>query len=737
VKPAVDRLLFMAASSFGSDEDRKAFLDFACKGDDSLRDLVGELLEVEGDALEFFELEPEVENPHMPGSAQDEGIGARIGPYRLIDRLGAGGCGVVYLAEQIEPVKRRVALKIIRLGIDTESVIARFVMEREALAQMDHPNIARVLDAGATASGRPYFAMELVDGEKITDYCDRMRLGVRQRLELFVKVCEAIQHAHQKGVIHRDIKPSNVLVSDRSNRPVPTVIDFGIAKATAGVTEGDATVTRSGQLLGTPAYMSPEQAEGGANIDTRSDIYSLGALLGELLTGRPAFAHESFKGQGVDKIRTMLRDQDTGLPSASLKKITLEEQAAIAGCRSADPQRLPAQIAGDLDWIVMKATEKDRRLRYETANALAMDVQRHLNEEPVLARPPSRRYRLVKLVRRNRIVFAAGGVALFCLLAGLGTSTWLFFRERDARQEQTRLRTVAENARPNAEAARANDARMNRAAKGADTLNQAAVMLKYGEIEEADRLVDPVMAEDVPASLEAANTLLATANWNLSRQRPEAAARRFFLLAHVYTYVDPVDSNVKSQEWLAIAPAVVEWGKPGQFERVRSLAVERFSHTTNPVVAEHLVKVSMFMPADILTLQAVAPMAGVLEMSLKEQNDVHLAAWARCALALLAYRQDKMEEAGKWAALSLENQSDPARDHWNRVILAMIDLRLGRKSDAVEKLKLIRADVERWEAEPFRPEGKERLGWSNWGSLRILLREAEGMLDAEKPDATR
>jgi hypothetical protein len=290
---------------------------------------------------------------------------------------------------------------------------------------------------------------------------------------------------------------------------------------------------------------------------------------------------------------------------------------------------------------------------------------------------------------------------------------------------------VAENARANAEAARANEARMNRAAKGADALNQAAVMLKYGEIEEADRLVDPVMAEDVPASLEAANTLLATANWNLSRQRPEVAAQRFFLLAHVYAYIDPADTNVKSQEWLAIAPAVVEWGKPRQFEQVRSLAVERFSQTTNPVVAEHFVKVSMLMPADASSLRAVAPMAGVLEESLEEQKDAHLAAWARCALSLLAYRQDRMEDAVKWAGASLENPKEPTRNHWNRVILAMIDLRQGRQEDAVEKLKVARADVKRWEGMPLRTEGWDRLRWSNWGSLRILLREAEAMLDAD------
>ena len=504
MKPSVDRLLFLAASSFGSADDRDAFLEYACQGDSSLRTMIKDLLEVQRDADEFFEHQPNLKEDPAPGDAKDEGIGARIGPYRLIERLGAGGCGVVYLAEQSEPVKRKVALKVIRIGMDTESVIARFVMEQESLAMMDHPNIARVLDAGTTASGRPYFVMELVDGERITDFCDHRRFGLRQRLELFIQVCEAVQHAHQKGVIHRDIKPSNVLVQDHDGHPFPKIIDFGIAKATSGDIEGEATLTRSGQFLGTPAYMSPEQAEGCSDIDTRSDIYSLGAMLCELLTGKPPFAHDAFRGQGADQIRGMLRDQETGVPSARLKSTTLDERAKIAERRAVEPQRLSALLAGDLDWIVMKSIEKDRERRYETANGLAMDVQRYLNEEPVLACPPSRRYMLMKLVRRNRILFAAGGVALFGLLAGFGVSTWLFIRERDAREEQARLHTVAERARIMAEDARANESRLFRKAQAADLVAQAAVMERYNELDEADRLLAGLNADDVPATLEAA-----------------------------------------------------------------------------------------------------------------------------------------------------------------------------------------------------------------------------------------
>ncbi|RYD49246.1 MAG: serine/threonine protein kinase, partial [Verrucomicrobiaceae bacterium] len=439
--PSIEKLLFTAASGFVEAADRRAFLDFVCKDDPAKLKQLEELLAIQKDAEEFFELQPEVVNASDAGMAGDgeAGLGASIGPYRLIDRLGSGGCGVVYLAEQQVPVKRRVALKIIRFGMDTDNVIVRFSLEREALALMDHPNIARVLDAGVTTSGLPYFVMELVDGERITDFCDHNRLGLRQRLELFILVCEAIQHAHQKGVIHRDIKPSNVLVRGHDGKSVPKVIDFGIAKATAGNLDSDGTVTNFGQFIGTPAYMSPEQAEGGLDIDTRTDIYSLGILLYELLTGKPPLNPEYFKDRGIEEIRGMLREGQTSLPSARLRSIPVEEISRIAGNRNLDPQRLPSLVAGDLDWIVMKAIEPERHRRYETANGLAMDVQRYLSEQPVLARPPSRRYLLTKLVRRNRVTFAAASIALFGLLGGLGASTWLFLRERHARHEQARL----------------------------------------------------------------------------------------------------------------------------------------------------------------------------------------------------------------------------------------------------------------------------------------------------------
>ena len=320
----------------------------------------------------------------------DEAVGQKIGRYKILEKVGEGGCGVVYVAEQTEPVRRRVALKVIKLGMDTKQVVARFEAERQALAMMDHPNIAKVLDAGTTETGRPYFIMELVRGIRITDYCDQNKLATRERLELFIKICQAIQHAHQKGIIHRDIKPSNILVTLHDGVPVPKVIDFGIAKATTDQRLTDKTIyTQLQQFVGTPAYMSPEQAEmSGLDVDTRSDIYSLGVLLYELLTGKTPFDANELMSQGIDAMRKTIREKDPLRPSTKLATLKGEELTTAAKRRSVETSKLAKLLSGDLDWIVMKCLEKDRTRRYETANGLAMDLKRHLNNETVVARPP-------------------------------------------------------------------------------------------------------------------------------------------------------------------------------------------------------------------------------------------------------------------------------------------------------------------------------------------------------------
>ena len=354
-----------------------------------------------------------------------EAVGQTLGRYKLLEKIGEGGCGVVYVAEQSEPVRRRVALKVIKLGMDTRQVVARFEAERQALAMMDHANIAKVFDAGSTDAGRPYFVMELVRGIKITDYCDQNNLPTKDRLNLFIKVCHAIQHAHQKGIIHRDIKPSNILVTLHDGVPVPKVIDFGIAKATEGRLTDATVYTQLHQFMGTPAYMSPEQAEmSSLDIDTRSDIYSLGVLLYELLAGTTPFDPTLLMVQGIDAMRKTIRELDPLRPSTRLAALKVELLTTTAKRRSSPAPRLIQSLKGDLDWIVMKCLEKDRQRRYETANGVAMDIHRHLSGEPVLAAPPSAAYRLKKFLRRNRGQVAAAGVVACALVLGLVGTIW-------------------------------------------------------------------------------------------------------------------------------------------------------------------------------------------------------------------------------------------------------------------------------------------------------------------------
>ncbi len=467
---STEEYLFETAQELPDPRNRQAFLDAACAGQPELRRRLDQLLQAQEQADKLFaesaasfyfasagaeDIDPNGTGSARPGPPRTglaEAPGDAIGCYTLGEKIGEGGCAVVYLAEQQRPVRRQVALKIIKPGMDTRLVIARFAVERQALALMDHPHIAKVLDAGATPRGRPYFVMELVRGVAITDFCDRRHFTLPERLHLFIQVCHAVQHAHQKGIIHRDLKPSNILVTQRDGRPVPQVIDFGIAKATEGQLPNVTLVGGLQRLVGPPAYMSPEQADmTGIDIDTRSDIYSLGVLLYELLTGDTPFESSELLRAGFDAMRRTIRDKEPLRPSARLKSMTADELSKVAEQRRVEPSKLTRLLQGDLDWIVLKCLEKDRQRRYQTANGLAMDLQRHLEHQPVVARPPSNLYLFRKLVRRNRVPFVAGAAMTATLIAGVVVSTSLLLKEQQERRRADRESRAAREATQRAE----------------------------------------------------------------------------------------------------------------------------------------------------------------------------------------------------------------------------------------------------------------------------------------------
>jgi tetratricopeptide (TPR) repeat protein len=433
--PSPLEAIFFAALEKSTPTERAAYLHAACAGDPDLRGRVEKMVAAQAQAGSFLE-----QPARSPVVTVDEPIterpGTVIGPYKLMEQIGEGGMGLVFVAEQQHPVRRKVALKVIKPGMDTRQVVARFEAERQALALMDHPNIAHVHDGGTTPAGHPYFVMELVKGVPITAYCDQNQVPVRERLALFLHVCQAVQHAHQKGIIHRDLKPSNVLVASHDGKPVVKVIDFGVAKAIGQQLTDKTVYTQLSQLVGTPLYMSPEQAgESSLDIDTRSDIYALGVLLYELLTGTTPFAKERFQGAGYEEIRRIIREEEPPRPSTRIS--TLGQAApTVSAQRQSDPKRLSTLLRGELDWIVMKALEKDRNRRYETASAFAADVQRYLHDEPVQACPPSAWYRLRKFARRNRAKLSVAVGMFLAVTVIAGTIGWAV-RDRMAREEES------------------------------------------------------------------------------------------------------------------------------------------------------------------------------------------------------------------------------------------------------------------------------------------------------------
>jgi serine/threonine protein kinase len=738
-----EQSLFDAARELADPVQRQAFLRAACGEDPALLIKVENLLKASEQAEQFFagcapalrrisetQQKTETRSTNLASRpTPQEKLSSKIGPYKLLQKIGEGGCGVVYMAEQEKAVRRRVALKIIKLGMDTKSVIARFEAERQALAMMDHPNIARVLDAGATETGRPYFVMELVYGVKITEYCDQNRLGTEQRLQLFIQICHAIQHAHQKGIIHRDIKPSNILVTMHDGIPVPKVIDFGIAKATEERLTDKTLFTAYAQFIGTPAYMSPEQVElSGLDVDTRSDIYSLGVLLYELLTGRTPFDAKELLKSGVDEMRRTLREREPFSPSAKLHTLGGDELTKTATQRHVEPPRLLSEMKGDLDWIVMKALEKDRTRRYETANGLAMDIQRHLSNEPVVARPPGRWYRLQKLARRNRILFVSGAAVTAALLAGTTTSTWLFLQEREARHRAVAAEREQTLLRQEAETARTNESELRREAEMREKITQTALLLNQDSYEDADKLLAEIPL--AKPTIEGAAVLRTLGDWHAINGRWRQAAERFSTLLKV----DRLDSwDVVTLDYLELGPALIELGDLKGYERFRQEGITRFAGTSYPV-ADRIIKINLLLPADEAMINSLLPQVEVAEktFAVVEESaspDVFQAAWRSVSLALLEYRRGDYAKATEWCRRCLAYPEHNApRSATAHVILSMACWRMGQKSQAEAELGEGRQMLEaKFKNQLDRGSGVQGF-WFDWVFARILFREATSLV---------
>jgi len=731
---ANEEAIFDEARRIADPAGRAAFLDRACNGDAALRARLAELLNFDPQAEMFFSGVVEnisagnlAEITSGAATVRDEQIGTAIGRYKLLEKIGEGGCGVVYMAEQQKPVRRRVALKIIKLGMDTKSVIARFEAERQALAMMEHPNIARVLDAGATEMGRPFFVMELVRGFKITEYCDKNNLPMAQRLDLFIQVCHAIQHAHQKGLIHRDIKPSNILVTLHDGVPVPKVIDFGIAKAIDEPLTDKTLFTSYAQLIGTPAYMSPEQAEmSGLDIDTRSDVYSLGVLLYELLTGKTPFDGQELVKSGVDNLRRTLREEEPARPSTMVTTMQGNELLATAERRRSEPMKLITALSGDLDWIVMKALEKDRQRRYQTANGMAMEVQRYLANEPVLARPPGRFYRFQKLVRRNKIIFAAGTAIAAALIIGLGVSTVMFFREREARKiadDATRRETQLREA---AERGRQNEMLLRQEAESREKVVQAAMLLRRNNYNEADVLIAALPPNQ--QNLAGASVFRSLGEWHALRAEWLAAADRFAVLLRIN---EPDEIYSASMDFSMQTPVLVRLGNLAAYRQLRAEMVRRFADVSDPQVAERVLKNSLLAEPEPEVIRTLTPIANYITTYVNGMSAAYpdKTCWQYLALGLYHLRQEDYAKAADCCRKCLtytgpEGADSPRRAAAN-LILAMSEFRLNHTDAAQENLQTGKRIVEDKLNSPLSRGNGVSGYWFDWMFASALRNEAE------------
>jgi eukaryotic-like serine/threonine-protein kinase len=727
-----ERAIFIAALEKDDPAERADFLNMACADDRPLRKRIERLLKAHEPADSFLEHRP----PELGMTADEPPIterpGSVIGQYKLMEQIGEGGMGLVFVAEQQAPVRRKVALKIIKPGMDSKQVIARFESERQALAMMDHQNIAKVFDAGTTEGGRPYFVMELVHGVPITTYCDENKLTPRQRLELFIPVCHAIQHAHQKGVIHRDVKPSNILVTMYDDKPVPKVIDFGVAKAIEQRLTEKTVYTQFGMLVGTFEYMSPEQAEMNAfGVDTRSDIYSLGVLLYELLAGSTPLERRRLREAAFDEIRRLIKEEEPPRPSVRLS--TSGALAKVAAARQTDPAKLSRLVRGELDWVVMRCLEKDRTRRYETANGLARDVERYLNDESVEACPPSAGYRLRKFIRKYKKPLAVAGAFSGLFLVAFALVVWKW-------QDEGAARATADAARADADAAR-QDALANarEVQDAADRMNAANAALDLGGL-----------------YAHHGNWAAAQAEYNRAADlRPKHAQvwiRRgdlysrlglWDLVAADYDRAFDLHKPETPQQWYcqALLQLVKEDGTA--YRRVCGDMLHQFRETINrltrpgatPTAYPESITRFGLVRACALAPAAVTEYERLLRLAAPDSGPTNADSWVPLYVrGAVCYRAGRLGEAVQCLRAAL---SYPSRDSMAMAfpVLAMALHRQGQTDDARQELENARTALDQWSRAAFgSADGSHRVPyWYDWVECQVLYREAYAQIEQTPP----